>query len=54
VGHDARLVARIDGTATWIGGRSHTVVDGDLNWTTRDMAETHVVEEAAERLARLG
>jgi PhzF family phenazine biosynthesis protein len=54
VGHDARLVARIDGATSWIGGHTHTVVDGDLSWITRDVAETHVVEGAAERLARLG
>jgi len=54
VGHDARLVARIDGATIWIGGRTHAVVDGDLNWITRDVAETHVVEGAAGRLARWG
>ena len=54
VGHDARLVARIDGMATWIGGRSHTVVDGSLDWIMRDVSAAHVVEASAERLARLG
>ncbi|GAB2558487.1 PhzF family phenazine biosynthesis protein [Rhodanobacter koreensis] len=32
IGHDARLVVQIDGSATWVGGRSHTVVDGSLDW----------------------
>jgi PhzF family phenazine biosynthesis protein len=54
VGHDALLVARIDGTATWIGGRSHTVVDGSLDWITRDVSAAHVVEASAELLAGLG
>jgi PhzF family phenazine biosynthesis protein len=33
IGHDARLVVQIDGSTIWVGGRSHTVVDGTLNWT---------------------
>jgi PhzF family phenazine biosynthesis protein len=32
IGHDARLIVRIDGTSIWVGGRSHTVVDGTLDW----------------------
>ena len=32
IGHDARLVARILPGAIWIGGRTHTVVDGTLHW----------------------
>lgn len=32
IGHDARLVVQIDGNITWVGGRSHTVVDGSLDW----------------------
>jgi len=32
IGHDARLIVRIDGTSIWVGGRSHTVVDGTLKW----------------------
>ena len=32
IGHDARLVARILPQAIWIGGRTHTVVDGTLQW----------------------
>ncbi|MGH8160482.1 MAG: PhzF family phenazine biosynthesis protein [Rhodanobacter sp.] len=31
IGHDARLIVQIDGTI-WVGGRSHTVVDGSLDW----------------------
>jgi PhzF family phenazine biosynthesis protein len=33
IGHDARLIVRIDGSAVWVGGRSHTVIDGMLDWT---------------------
>ena len=32
IGHDARLIVQIDGTSIWVGGRSHTVVDGTLDW----------------------
>jgi PhzF family phenazine biosynthesis protein len=32
IGHDARLIVQIDGTSIWVGGRSHTVVDGMLEW----------------------
>jgi PhzF family phenazine biosynthesis protein len=32
IGHDARLVVHIDGSAIWVGGRSHTVIDGTLEW----------------------
>ncbi|MFC5435530.1 PhzF family phenazine biosynthesis protein [Rhodanobacter umsongensis] len=32
IGHDARLIVRIDGRTIWVGGRSHTVVDGTLDW----------------------
>ena len=32
IGHDAQLVARIADGAVWIGGRTHTVVDGTLHW----------------------
>ncbi|WP_158886609.1 PhzF family phenazine biosynthesis protein [Rhodanobacter sp. L36] len=34
IGHDARLVARIEGDVIWIGGRSRVVIDGTLDWTT--------------------
>jgi PhzF family phenazine biosynthesis protein len=33
IGHDARLVVQIDRDAIWTGGRSHTVIDGTLDWT---------------------
>ena len=33
IGHDARLVVHIDSDAIWVGGRSHTVIDGTLTWT---------------------
>ncbi|MHB1273461.1 MAG: PhzF family phenazine biosynthesis protein [Rhodanobacter sp.] len=32
IGHDARLVVRIEPDAIWTGGRSHTVIDGTLDW----------------------
>ena len=32
IGHDARLTVRIEGASIWVGGRSHTVIDGTLNW----------------------
>ncbi|HEY8586035.1 MAG TPA: PhzF family phenazine biosynthesis protein [Rhodanobacter sp.] len=32
IGHDARLTVHIDGGTTWVGGRSHTVIDGSLTW----------------------
>ncbi|MEO5811347.1 MAG: PhzF family phenazine biosynthesis protein [Rhodanobacter sp.] len=32
IGHDARLTVRIEGAAIWVGGRSHTVIDGTLDW----------------------
>ena len=33
IGHDARLIVRMDSDAIWVGGRSHTVVDGSLTWS---------------------
>ena len=33
MGHDARLVVRMDKDAIWVGGRSHIVIDGTLDWT---------------------
>jgi PhzF family phenazine biosynthesis protein len=32
IGHDALLIARIDADAVWIGGHTHTVIDGQLHW----------------------
>ena len=32
IGHDAELQVRIDDTAIWVGGRSHTIIDGALDW----------------------
>lgn len=32
IGHDAQLMVHIDHDAIWVGGRSHTVVDGTLAW----------------------
>jgi PhzF family phenazine biosynthesis protein len=32
IGHDAQLVARVVDGAVWIGGRTHTIVDGTLAW----------------------
>ncbi len=39
IGHDARLVLRIeDNGEVWVGGRSHIVIDGHLDWSSRDAA----------------
>jgi PhzF family phenazine biosynthesis protein len=32
IGHDARLLVRIDDAAIWVGGRSRTITDGALHW----------------------
>lgn len=32
IGHDAQLVARIADDAVWVGGRTHTIIDGALHW----------------------
>ncbi|MGC1549054.1 MAG: PhzF family phenazine biosynthesis protein [Rhodanobacter sp.] len=32
MGHDACLIAHIAGETIWIGGRTHTVIDGNLRW----------------------
>jgi len=32
IGHDARLLVRIGDDGIWVGGRSHTMVDGQLQW----------------------
>lgn len=32
MGHDARLIVRIEDGAVWTGGRSHIVIDGTLDW----------------------
>ncbi|GGY16847.1 hypothetical protein GCM10008098_05360 [Rhodanobacter panaciterrae] len=32
IGHDARLIVQMDGASIWVGGRSHTVIDGTLDW----------------------
>jgi PhzF family phenazine biosynthesis protein len=32
IGHDARIVVRIDGDTVWVGGRTDTVIDGSLRW----------------------
>jgi len=32
MGHDAELVIRIDAGEVWVGGRTHTVVSGALDW----------------------
>ena len=34
IGHDARLVVRIDGVDIWVGGHTRTIVDGTLDWPT--------------------
>jgi PhzF family phenazine biosynthesis protein len=35
VGHDARIVVRIDGDAVWVGGHTNTIVDGAVHWADR-------------------
>ena len=32
VGHDARIIIRIDGDAVWVGGRTNTIIDGMVDW----------------------
>lgn len=32
MGHDAELIVRIDGREVWVGGRTHSVVRGELEW----------------------
>lgn len=33
IGHDAELIVHIDSGRIWVGGRSHTVIDGTLAWS---------------------
>lgn len=33
IGHDARLVVRIEDNKVWTGGCSHIVIDGTLDWS---------------------
>jgi len=35
VGHDARLVALIEGDDVWVGGRTRTIIDGSLDWALK-------------------
>jgi hypothetical protein len=32
VGHDAELIVRMDGGEVWVGGCTHTIVHGTLDW----------------------
>lgn len=32
IGHDARILVRIDGGDVWVGGHTRTIVDGRLTW----------------------
>jgi PhzF family phenazine biosynthesis protein len=32
IGHDARLLIRIDGASVWVGGQTQTVVRGTVDW----------------------
>lgn len=32
MGKDACIIVRIDGAQVWVGGRTHTVLDGALHW----------------------
>jgi PhzF family phenazine biosynthesis protein len=39
MGHDAAITVRIDGDGTvWVGGQTHTVVDGTTRWLAADNA----------------
>jgi PhzF family phenazine biosynthesis protein len=42
VGHDAELIIRIDAGEVWVGGRTHTVVSGALDWMPRELYPTPV------------
>ncbi|HET6432759.1 PhzF family phenazine biosynthesis protein [Dyella sp.] len=33
IGYDASLAVQIDADGIWVGGRTHTIVDGHLRWT---------------------
>lgn len=35
IGHDARLMALIEGDAIWVGGRTRTIIDGSLHWALK-------------------
>lgn len=35
IGHDARLVVRIENDTVWIGGHSRVVIDGSLDWDVK-------------------
>ncbi|HEY4291916.1 PhzF family phenazine biosynthesis protein [Luteibacter sp.] len=32
VGHDARIIIRIDSGAVWVGGCTNTIIDGSVDW----------------------
>jgi PhzF family phenazine biosynthesis protein len=32
VGHDARIIIRIEGEHVWVGGRTNTIIDGNVDW----------------------
>ena len=34
VGHDAEIIVRTDVDGVWVGGRTHTIVSGILDWDT--------------------
>ncbi|MFC5741726.1 PhzF family phenazine biosynthesis protein [Dyella tabacisoli] len=36
IGHDARLLVQIEGDIVWVGGYTHTIVDGTLHWTATE------------------
>lgn len=35
MGHDARILVRIDAGAVWVGGHTRTIVDGQVHWAAR-------------------
>lgn len=32
IGHDAHILIRIDGRSIWVGGQTHTIIDGTVRW----------------------
>lgn len=49
VGHDAAMVVRIADDGIWVGGRTHTIVDGRLEWDAPAAAMESVQAPRARR-----
>lgn len=39
IGHDAMLQVRIEAGDIWVGGRTHTIIDGQLDWPDQATAD---------------